>query len=302
MLGDGEDKTQADLIVEATDATFVKEVIEASRERPVIVDFWAPWCGPCRSLTPVLEAQVKSAKGAVKLVKLNIDDHPGVARQLRVQSIPAVFAFKGGQPIDGFMGALPESQVKAFIERLTGPGGPSEIEVLLEDAAELIAAGDIGGAAGVYAEALQIEPDNIKAIAGLARCYLDRGDVERAAEVAAMAPEAAKDPELVSIRAALALASQAPPETEADAETAALEAKLAQASGDHEARFELAKLLAAKGRLEAATDHLLSIIEADRDWNEGAARSQLLTVFEAAGFGSEVARAGRRRLSAVLFS
>ena len=302
MLGDGENTAQADLIVEATDASFVKEVIESSRDRPVIVDFWAPWCGPCRSLTPILEAQVKAAKGAVKLVKLNIDDHPSVAKQLRVQSIPAVFAFKGGQPIDGFMGALPESQVKAFIERLTGPGGPSETEILLEDAAEMIAAGDLGGAAQAYAEALQIEPDNIKAISGLARCYLDGGDVERAAEVAAMAPAEAKDPELVSIRAALALASQAPPEAEADAETAALEAKLAKNTDDHETRFELAKQLAAKGNLESASDHLLTIIEAERDWNGGAARAQLLTVFEAAGFGSEVARAGRRRLSAVLFS
>jgi putative thioredoxin len=299
MLGDGETATP-DLIVEGTDANFMTEVVDASRDKPVVVDFWAPWCGPCRSLTPVLEAQVKAAKGAVKLVKLNIDENPRVAQSLRVQSIPAVFAFKNGQPVDGFMGALPESQVKAFIERLTGPGGPSEVDLILEDAAALAGEGDLGGAAAAYAEALQLEPGNVKAIAGLARCYLDGGDAERAAEIAAMAPEGAKDPELASVRAALALAKNAAPE--GDAETAEYEARLAKDPNDHEARFELAKLLAGKGRLETAADQLLTIIEKDRAWNDDAARKQLLTVFEAAGLSSEVAKAGRRRLSAVLFS
>ena len=304
LLGETGAATAAppDLIKDGTDASFMADVIEASRVQPVIVDFWATWCGPCKQLGPAIEKAVTAAKGAVKLVKLNIDDHPRIAQSLRVQSIPAVFAFKGGQPVDGFMGALPESQVKAFIERLTGPGAPAEIDVLLEDGAELIAAGDPGGAAQAYGEALQLEPDNLKAIAGLARCYLDGGDPERAAGIAAMAPPDSKDPELVSIRAALALASQAPAEAGGDAETAALEAKLAKSPGDHETRFELARLLAAKGALETASDHLLTIIEADRGWNNDAAKTQLLTVFEAAGFGSEVARAGRRRLSAVLFS
>jgi putative thioredoxin len=283
-------------IKDATDASFMADVIEASRTQPVIVDFWAPWCGPCRQLTPALEKAVNAAKGAVKLVKVNIDENPRIAGQLRVQSIPTVYAFQNGQPIDGFQGALPESQVKAFIERLSGPAEPDDIETLLGMAKESLDLGDLGGAAQAYAAALQAEPENVKAIAGLARCYLAGGEMERAAELAAMAPADAKDADLASVRAALALAA------EGASETAPLERRLEADANDHEARFELAKALAAEGKLEVAADHLLILIEKDRTWNDEAARKQLLTVFEAAGPVSEVTKAGRRRLSSILFS
>jgi len=283
-------------IKDATDATFMADVIEASRSQPVIVDFWAPWCGPCRQLTPALEKAVNAAKGAVKLVKVNIDENPRIAGQLRVQSIPTVYAFQNGQPIDGFQGALPDSQVKAFIERLSGPAEPDDIETLLGMAKESLDLGDLGGAAQGYAAVLQAEPENVKAIAGLARCYLAGGETERAAELAAMAPADAKDTDLASVRAALALAAAGA------SETAPLERRLAADANDHEARFELAKALAAAGQLEAAADHLLILIEKDRTWNDEAARKQLLTVFEAAGPVSEVTKTGRRRLSSILFS
>ena len=289
-------KPAADLVKDATDASFMADVVEASRTQPVIVDFWAPWCGPCRQLTPIIERAVAAAKGAVKLVKVNIDENPRMAGQLRVQSIPAVFAFSGGQPVDGFMGALPESQVKAFIGRLTGDGDASEVDALLAEAAESLAVGDLGGAAQAYAGALQLDPKNIKAIAGLARCYLNEGDTERAAEVAALAPADANDADLAGVRAALALADQA------TSETGPFEARLAANADDHDARLELAKALAGHGKFEAAADHLLTIIAKDREWNEGAARKQLLTVFEAAGPTSEATKTGRRRLSALLFS
>ena len=289
-------KPATDLVKEATDASFMADVIEASRTQPVIVDFWAPWCGPCRQLTPVIEKAVTEAKGAVKLVKVNIDENPRMAGQLRVQSIPAVFAFSNGQPVDGFMGALPESQVKAFIGRLTGAGAESEVDALLAEAAESISIGDMGGAAQAYAEVLQLDPKNVKAIAGLARCYLNGGDNERAAEVVALAPEDANDPDLAGVRAALALADQA------TSETGPFEQRLAANADDHEARLELAKALAGHGKFEDAADHLLTIIGKDRDWNDGAARKQLLTVFEAAGPTSEATKTGRRRLSALLFS
>ena len=287
------------LVKDATDATFMADVIEASREGPVIVDFWAPWCGPCKQLGPSLEKHVRAAKGAVKMVKVNIDENPRIASQLKVQSIPTVYAFDNGQPVDGFQGALPDSQVKAFVERLSGPAGPSDIDQLLDMARESLEAGDMGGAAQAYAGVLQAEPDNVKAIAGLARCYLAGGDLERAREVAAMAPADAKDADLASVRAALALADSAAGSTE---ESRAFEQRLAADPGDHEARFELAKLLAGQGRFDQAADHLLTILERERMWNEEAARKQLLTVFEAAGPMSDVARSGRKRLSSILFA
>jgi len=285
MIGDTTPApAKSDLIKEGSDAGFVADVIEASKVQPVIVDFWATWCGPCRQLTPALEKAVLAAKGAVKLVKIDVDKNPAFAGQLRVQSIPTVYAFVDGKPVDGFMGAVPDSQIKTFIDRL------------LALAFESLELGDIGGAAQAYAQALQLEPQNVKAIAGLARCYLTGGDAERAREVVNMAPEAAKDAELDSVRAALKLAS------EPVSETADLDRRLAADPDDHEARFELAKALAGRGDMAGAADHLLTIIARNREWNDQAARQQLLTVFEAVGPSSDVAKQGRRRLSSILFS
>jgi putative thioredoxin len=297
LIGETTGKPAGDIIKDATDDSFIADVIEASRKQPVIVDFWATWCGPCRQLGPALERAVAAAKGAVKLVKIDIDKNPAYAGQLRVQSIPAVFAFVDGQPVDGFMGAVPESQLKAFVEKLAKGGGADDgLEEVLAMARESLELGDLGGAAQAYAQVLQHDPENIKALGGLARAYVAGGETDRARQVLEMVPADAKDPDLDSVRAALALAADAP------SDVGEFQDRLAKDPNDHEARFELAKALAAHGRLEDSVDNLLAIIEADREWNEGAARRQLLTVFEAAGQMSELAKQGRRRLSAVLFS
>ena len=286
-----------DLIKEGADQSFMQDVIEASKTQPVIVDFWAPWCGPCRQLTPILEKQVKAAKGKVKLVKINIDENPGVAGQLGVRSIPAVYAFDKQRPVDGFAGALPESQIKLFIDRLTGAGDEEDINDLLAQAAESLKLGDIGGAAQGYASALQLDPENPKAIAGLARAYLAGGDSERAKEVLDMAPEAkANDPDIAGVRAALDFA------TESTGDVAKLEAKVAAQPADHEARLDLATALAGQGRMDDAVDHLIASIRADREWNDQAARKQLLKIIDAAGPASDLAKSARRKLSVILFS
>ena len=293
-------------VLDVTDATFMKEVIEESKTRPVVIDFWAPWCGPCRQLGPSLEKHVGAQKGKVRLAKVDIDKNPMVAQQFRVQSIPAVFVIDQGKAFQGFMGALPDSQVKAFIDELASgvPGGADgdaepSMEEILAIGAEALAAGDTASAAQVYAQALQIEPDNVKAIAGLARCYLAMGETERAQEIADMAPPTANDPDLASVRAQLKLAANASGDA---AEDQPLRDRIAQNADDFEARLDLAKALAARGDFAGASDALFGIIERERGWNDDAARKELITVFEAAGFMSDVAKAGRKRLSSLLFA
>ena len=278
LIGETTSKPAGDIIKDGTDASFMADVIEASQVQPVIVDFWATWCGPCRQLGPALERAVTAAKGAVKLVKIDIDKNPAFAGQLRVQSIPAVFA---------------------FVDRLAkgGAGGADDgLDEILALGRESLELGDLGGAAQAYAQVLQRDPENVKALGGLARVYIAGGEPDRAREILEMAPADAKDPDLDSVRAALTLAADAP------ADVREFQDRLAADPNDHAARLELAKALAAHGRLEDAVDHLLTIIEADREWNENAARNQLLVVFEAAGQMSELAKQGRRRLSAILFS
>jgi putative thioredoxin len=291
-----------DLIKETTTQTFMKDVIEESRRQPVLIDFWAEWCGPCRQLTPVLEKAVRAAKGKVKLVKMNIDQHPAIPGQMGIQSIPAVIAFVNGQPADGFMGAIPESQVNAFIEKLTrgvpAAGEPSIAEILKE-ADALLAEGDPAGAAQVYAEALSLDATNIAALAGLAKCYVTTGAVDQAKNTLAMVPESKRnDPAVKAVQAAIDLAEQA----KAVGPIGELEQKVAANPLDHQARFDLATALNAMGKRSDATTQLLEIVKRDRKWNDDAARKQLVQFFEAWGGADEATIEGRKRLSTILFS
>jgi putative thioredoxin len=291
-----------DLIKETTTQSFMKDVIEESRRQPVLIDFWAPWCGPCRQLTPVLEKAVRAAKGKVKMVKMNIDEHPTIPGQMGIQSIPAVIAFVGGQPADGFMGALPESQVNAFIEKLTRgvPAiGEPNISDILKEAEAVLAEGDPAGAAQIYAEALALDATNIAALAGLAKCYLTTDAIEQAKQTLAMVPESKRsDPAVKAVQAAIDLAEQA----QSVGPVTDLEKKVATNPLDHQARFDLATALNALGKRREATDQLLEIVKRDRKWNEDGARKQLVQFFEAWGGVDEATIDGRKRLSTILFS
>ena len=295
MAGNG-----AVAVKDVTTASFKTDVLNVSLRQPVLVDFWAPWCGPCKQLAPVLEKAVADSKGKVTLVKMNIDDHPQIPGQLGIQSIPAVIAFERGQPIDGFMGALPESQVRGFIERLVGPltGGT---DALIAEAEAAAKAGDAAGAAELYARVLTEEETNAKAIGGLARLHVEAGDLEAARAVLSMAappaPGKEPDPALAAATAALNLAEQA--STVGD--LAPLQRALSLNPDDHQARFDLAVALNAKGDREQAADELLAIIKRDRAWNDTAARKQLLEFFQAWGLMDKVTVAARRKLSAIWF-
>jgi putative thioredoxin len=292
----------SNLIKETTTKTFVQDVIEESKRQPVLIDFWAPWCGPCRQLTPILEKAVRAAKGKVKLVKMNIDEHPAIPGQMGIQSIPAVIAFVGGQPADGFMGAVPESQVTAFIDKLSAraPGaGQPDIAEILKEAETLLAEGDTATAASVYAEVLSADSTNIAALAGLAKCYVATGAVDQAKQTLALVPAAKReDPAVKAVQASLDLAEQA----KALGPIAELEQKVAQDPLDHQARFDLASALNAQGDRAAATDQLLEIVKRDRKWNEDGARKQLVQFFEAWGPTDDATVQGRKRLSTILFS
>jgi putative thioredoxin len=287
------------LIKDTTTQTFRRDVIEESRRQPVLVDFWAPWCGPCKQLTPVLEKAVRAAKGAVKLVKMNIDEHPAIASQLGIQSIPAVFAFVNGQPADGFMGALPESQVMAFLERLTKQEIGAEEKELLKSADAALVAGDAASAAELYAEVLAGDPANVHALAGLARTYLETGSIEQAKQILAQVPEAKRnDAAVAAARASLEVAEQAAHL----GPVAELEQKVAASPLDHQARFDLAIVLNGNNRRQEALDQLIEIVRRDRKWNDDAARKQLVQFFEAWGPTDEHTVSGRRRLSSILFA
>jgi len=287
------------LVKDTTTQTFRKDVIEESRRQPVLVDFWAPWCGPCKQLTPVLEKAVRSAKGAVRLVKMNIDEHPAIAGQIGIQSIPAVIAFVNGQPADGFMGALPESQVTAFLERLTRQEIRNEEKELLQAADAALLAGDPAEAAQLYTEILAGDQTNAHALAGLARSYLETGSIEQAKHTLAQVPEAQRNETAVAAaRAALEIAEQAAHL----GPIAELEQKVAANPLDHQARFDLAIALNSNNRRQEALDHLLEIVRRDRKWNDDGARKQLVQFFEAWGPTDEHTVAGRRRLSSILFA
>lgn len=286
-------------IKDTTTADFNNDVISESRNQPVLVDFWAPWCGPCKQLGPTIEKVVAELAGKVKLVKLNIDDHPAIPGQMGIQSIPAVIAFADGRPVDAFMGAVPESQLRQFIDKLLREHGPVDTATMIAEARSMLEAGDVNGAAQIFGSLLQAEPDNAKANAGMAECLIAAGEKDRAKEMLEGLGDAQKsDPDVAALLARFALEE----EVAGLGDPQALEARLAANPDDHEARFELAKILNAMGEREKAADYLLYIMKADREWQEDAARKQLLTLFEAWGPADAATVAARRKLSSLMFS
>jgi putative thioredoxin len=298
--GIGQPGAAQDLIKDSDTKRFMADVIETSRKVPVLVDFWAPWCGPCKQLTPLLEKVVKQANGKVRLVKINVDENQQLAAQMRIQSIPAVFAFVDGQPVDGFMGALPESNIKQFIDRLGSQGNLAEqIEAANAAGREALAEKNYAEATEIFSQVLQADPENVGALAGTARCQVETKALEKAKATLALVPAAkANDPEVLSVKAALDLALNPVDTSEIGKLTAAVEADPA----NHQARFDLAIALNAAGRREEALEALLAIMRKDRQWNDDGARKQLVKFFEAWGPKDEFTLLGRRRLSSLLFA
>jgi putative thioredoxin len=291
----------ASLVKNGTTATFMADVIDASHDAAIVVDFWAPWCGPCKTLGPALEKAVRDAKGAVRMVKINIDENQELAQQMRIQSIPAVYAFKDGRPVDGFVGAVPDSQVKSFVAKLAvGANQNSPIAEAVALAKEAFAANDHPRAANIFAQVLQHEPDNIDALAGLARIATAKGDFKQAHEILAKVPaDQASHADVVAARTGLELAEVG---AKAAGAVDELKARLDRDPKDHQARIDLASALFAAGDREAAIDQLLDAVRRDREWNEQAARKQLVKFFEAIGLGDPLTVQSRKRLSSILFS
>jgi putative thioredoxin len=290
------------LIKDTSTAAFAADVIDESRRQPVLVDFWAPWCGPCKQLTPILERVVTEAQGRVKLVKLNIDDHPAIPGQMGVQSIPAVVAFVDGRPVDGFMGAVPESQLRQFIDKVAGPPGAdqaAEIEAALAEAEGLLVAGDVQAAAQLFGAVLQADPENAKAAAGLMRCMIELGDAARASQMLQSLPEGmAADPAIQAVARKLEQFEEA----RKLGDPSALEHELSLNPDHHETRMKLAKIRNAEGKRDEAAEHLLMIMRKDRTFDDDGARRQLLEFFEAWGPKDPATATARRRMSSILFA
>jgi putative thioredoxin len=302
-LGQGGAAPAGDLIKDVSEATFMADVVEASQEVPVIVDFLAPWCGPCKQLGPALEAAVTAAKGAVRMAKVNVDENQMIAGQMRVQSIPTVYAFHKGQPIDGFQGALPPSEIDAFVARVIEASGgvvdDGGLEAALEAAEEMLGEGDAQGAGETFAAILEQDQENVAAFGGLVRANIAMGALDQAEAVLAQCPDKmATAPEVEAARAQLELARQA----EHAGPVADLRAAVEAEPDNHQARLDLAQALHAAGETEAAVDELLELFRRDREWNDGAAKAQLFTIFEALKPNDPVVLNGRRKLSSMIFA